>query len=162
MVWKNDKSQLDWRKVIKRCSLTFFDNHAQYWFPYHKADPFYCGSDVLFNSHEVADPVSLLLRYVNIRDRIHGARAALFLTQDGSIPTRSWWDSKFSNLLDRRFGGQSPHAGGATFYTSLGIQESIIQALGRWSSAAWKIYIRENPSIRVEQQLAYLQLRHLL
>jgi hypothetical protein len=30
----------------------------------------------------------------------------------------------------------------------------VIQAVGRWSSEAWKIYIRENPAIRVEQQLA--------
>ena len=159
LVWKNDKTLWDWRKVIKRGSLSFFDNHAQYRLPYHKADRFYHGTDVLFNSHDVADPVSLLHRYVDVRDRIHGARAALFLLQDGTVPTRSWWDSKFFSVLDRRFGGQSARAGGATYYASLGVTESIIQALGRWTSSAWKIYIRDNPTIRMEQQLASLRLR---
>ncbi|KAF8070248.1 hypothetical protein FPV67DRAFT_1668123 [Lyophyllum atratum] len=41
----------------------------------------------------------------------------------------------------------------------LGLSEDIIQAIGRWSSAAWKIYVRENPSIRAELQLAALRLR---
>ena len=37
--------------------------------------------------------------------------------------------------------------------------EDIIQALGRWSSKAWKIYIWDNPSIRAELQLAAIRLR---
>ena len=31
--------------------------------------------------------------------------------------------------------------------------------LGSWSSTAWKIYIRDNPTVRAEQQLAVLQMR---
>ena len=31
---------------------------------------------------------------------------------------------------------------------------AIIQAVSQWSSEAWKIYICENPTIRVKQQLA--------
>jgi len=42
----------------------------------------------------------------------------------------------------------SARAGGATFFTSLGLSEDIIQAIGRWSSKAWKIYIQDNPSVR--------------
>ena len=57
-------------------------------------------------------------------------------------------------ILNRSFGGHSPRAGGATFYASLGLSEAIIQALGRWSSEAWKIYIRDNPTIHTELQLA--------
>ncbi len=88
------------------------------------------------------------------RDQLHGARAALFICENGTIPTRSWWDKKFFTILSRNYGGQSARAGGATYYASLGVSESIIQALGRWSSTAWKIYICKNPAIRVEQQLA--------
>ena len=89
LVWNNDKSQWDWRKVIKRASLSFFGNHVQYRLPYHKADPFYHGTDVLFTQHDIADPVSLLQEYVSIRDRLHGARPALFIRENGSVPTRS-------------------------------------------------------------------------
>ncbi|KAF9523817.1 hypothetical protein CPB83DRAFT_740229, partial [Crepidotus variabilis] len=60
---------------------------------------------------------------------------------------RSWFDGKFFALLDRSFGGHSLRAGGATFYASIGLSEDIIQALGRWSSASWKIYIRDNPTV---------------
>jgi len=125
-----------------------------------KGSSFYRGSDVLFTSQEVADPVSLLATYVLLRDQRHGAATSLFLREDGSQPTHSWFDSKLFSVLDHSFGGHSLRAGGASFYASLGLSEDIIQALGRWSSAAWKIYIRENPIIRAELQLAAIRLRH--
>ncbi|KAJ3964165.1 hypothetical protein EV361DRAFT_812507, partial [Lentinula raphanica] len=53
--------------------------------------------------------------------------------------------------------GHSLRAGGATFYARLGLSESVIMALGRWSSAAWKINIRDNPTVRAELQLASLK-----
>ena len=45
------------------------------------------------------------------------------------------------------------------FYASLGLPEDIIQAIGCWSSQAWKIYIRDNPTVCAEQQLAAIGLR---
>ncbi|KAG6823025.1 hypothetical protein H0H92_011682, partial [Tricholoma furcatifolium] len=48
----------------------------------------------------------------------------------------------------RSFGGQSARAGGATFYAGLGISEDIIMGIGRWSSSAWRIYVRDNPTVR--------------
>lgn len=156
LVIKNDKSQWDWRKIIKRSSLIFTPNHVQYHLPYHKTDPFYRGTDILFTQQDVCDPVLLLRSYVDLRDQLHHARSPLFLCQNGSVPTRSWFDNKFFALLNRDFGGHSLRAGGATFYAALGLSESIIQAIGRWSSEAWKIYIRENPTIRAELQLSAL------
>ncbi|KAJ7888224.1 hypothetical protein B0H13DRAFT_1577079, partial [Mycena leptocephala] len=117
----------DWRKIIKRASLIFVNKRAQYRLPYHKGDPFYRGTDILFTEQEIADPVSLLFEYVRRRDALHGARATLFLREDGTIPTRSWFDRKFFALLSREYGGHSPRAGAATFYASLGLSESVIQ-----------------------------------
>ena len=158
LVQKNDNSLFDWRKIIKRSSLIFENGHVQYHLPYHKGDPFYRGTDVLFMSQEVANPIFLLQQFVSLRDSHHGAKAALFLRENGAHPTRSWFDVKFFAILDRRFGGHSPRAGYATFLASLGVSETIIQAIGRWSSEAWKIYIRENPSVRAAQQLASIRL----
>ena len=160
LVQKNDKSLFDWRKIIKRSSLIFSNGRAQYRLPYHKSDPFYRGTDVLFTPQDVADPVALLATYVSRRDKLHGATASLFLREDGSHPSRSWFESKFFSVLDRSFGGHLARAGGATYYASLGLSEDVIQALGRWSSLAWKIYIRENPIIRAELQLAAIRLRY--
>jgi hypothetical protein len=160
LVQKNDRDLFDWRKIIKRGSVCFQQGRAQYRLPYHKSDPFYRGTDVIFTSQDVADPVTTLQKYLVLRDRIHGAKAALFLRENGSHPTRSWFEQKFFAVLDRRFGGHSARTGYATFLASLGISETIIQAVGRWSSEAWKIYIRENPAIRVELQLAAIRLRN--
>jgi hypothetical protein len=159
LIQKNSRDLFDWRKVIQRDSLVFMDGRAQYHLPYHKGDPFYRGTDVLHNAQDIADPVALLRAYAIRRNSIHLGRLALFIREDGSHPTRTWFDARFFTLLSRDFGGHSARAGGATFYASLGLSEDIIQAIGRWSSAAWKIYIRDNPTIRAEQQLASLRLR---
>ena len=131
LIVKSDKSLLDYRKLIKRSSLTFNNNHAQYRLPYHKADPFYRGSDVVFSQqHEIANPVQLLRQYATLRDKRHGPRLPLFLREDGSLPNQTWFDSKFFAFLSHDYGGHSARAGGATFYASLGLSASIIQAIG--------------------------------
>lgn len=158
LVLKSKKS-VDWRKIIKRSSLHFSSGYAGYRLPYNKTDPFYRGTDILLSSQDVADPVTLLQEYVHARDALHGARRALFIREDGSHPTRAWFDSKLFSFVDRSFGGHSLRAGGATFYASLGLSESVIMALGRWSSVAWKIYIWDNPCIRAALQLAALRRR---
>jgi hypothetical protein len=150
------KKDVDWRKIIKRSSLHFSPGYAGYRLPYHKTDPFFCGTDILFSAQTIADPVSLLHEFVCLRDKVHGARRALFLREDGSHPTRAWFESHLFSFVDRSFGGHSPRAGGATFYAALGLSESVIMALGRWSSEAWKIYIRDNPCVRAALQLAAL------
>jgi hypothetical protein len=148
----------DWRKLIKRDSLIFTDGRARYCLPFHKGDPFSHGSDVLLTPQDVANPVLLLRLYTQLRDRRHGARSPLFLRDNGLHPSRAWFDKKFFAVLNHSYGGQSVRAGGATFYAGLGISEDVLQAIGRWTSSAWKIYIRDHPAIRVELQLARLRL----
>ena len=129
--------------------------YVGYRLQYHKTDPFYSGTDILFSTQEVADPVTLLHHFIRLLDKLHGARRALFLCEDGSHPTRAWFDSKLFSFVDRSFGGHSPRAGGATFYAALGLSESVIMALGRWSSEAWKIYIHDNPCVHAALQLPH-------
>lgn len=157
VVVSDDKKLFDWRKVIKRSSFISSNGRVGYRLPYHKADRFYHGSEILFTRFHSVDacPVLLLQEYIGLRDSIHGARPALFIREDGSLPSRRWFISNLHRLVNNDYGGHSARAGGATFYASLGLSEDIIQALGRWSSEAWKIYIRENPTIRAELQLAH-------
>jgi len=157
LIQKNSAKLPDWHKIIKWGSLTFEQGQAQYYLPYHKVDPFYCGTDILFTSQEITDPVSLLCEYTFLCDRHHGACAALFIQEDGHYPSQSWFDAKFFLILGHNYGGHSPCAGGATFFASLGLSKDVIQAIGRWSSRAWKIYIRDNPLVQAEQQLVTLQ-----
>jgi hypothetical protein len=147
----------NWRKIIKRDSLFFLGHRVQYRLPFHKGDPFFQGSDILLTSQQIADPVELLHLYTRLRDIKHGARFPLFLRENGQHPSRAWFEKKFFTLVDRSYGGQSARAGGATFYANLGISEDVLQAIGRWSSSAWKTYIREHPAVRMEIQLAALR-----
>jgi hypothetical protein len=153
----NDHSLRDWRKIIKRGSLAFEGRRMSYTLPYHKGDWFYTGTQVLLVEQAVGSPILLMQEYLHRRDIRHGAKAALFLCADGISPSRSWFDRWFFKVLDRSFGGHSARAGGATFYAALGLTEDVIQALGRWSSQAWKIYIRDNPTVRAEAQLAAIR-----
>ncbi|KAH9907693.1 uncharacterized protein B0H18DRAFT_864783, partial [Fomitopsis serialis] len=134
LVVKTSGGNLDWRKIIKRSSLEFSGSRASYHLPYHKGDRFYTGTTILHMRHDVSCPVDLLRDYVRERDRRHGAKAALFLREDGSLPMRSWFEQRFFTVLDHTYGGHSARAGGATYYAGLGLSESVIQALGRWSS----------------------------
>src|SRR5882757_3846910 len=74
LVQKNDRSLFDWQKIIKQSSVVFENGRAQYRLPYHKGDPFYRGTDVLFTAQDVTDPVLLLQEYLCQHDRLHGAK----------------------------------------------------------------------------------------
>ena len=84
-----------------------------------------------------------------------------FYKRTGLFPIKLGLIKKKISFLSHDFGGHSACAGGATFYASLGLSAFIIQAIGRWSSSAWEIYIRDNPTVHAEHQLASIQL-HLL
>jgi hypothetical protein len=157
LILPNSRQLWDWRKIIKRASLTFPSRRAQYRLPYHKTDRFFRGTDILFTSQQLADPVDLLHTYISWRDSLHGAKAALFIRRNGQPPTRRWFEHHLFSHVDRTYGGHSARAGGATFYASLGLSDDIIQALGRWNSSTWTSYIRDNPSVRAENQIAHLR-----
>ena len=72
-------SVFDWRKIIKRDTLLFSGNRAQYRLPFHKGDPFFQGLDILLTPQDIANPVLLLQLYTQLRDHKHGARSPLFL-----------------------------------------------------------------------------------
>jgi hypothetical protein len=86
-------------------ALHFISNgYAGYHLPYHKADPFFRGTNILFSPQESADPVSLLHDNVQARDKRHGACRALFIREDGSHPMRAWFDSKLFHSLTGHLG----------------------------------------------------------
>ncbi|KAF5361122.1 hypothetical protein D9758_009074 [Tetrapyrgos nigripes] len=150
------KRQCNIQKTVKHSSLKFDGNRVSYKLPYHKGDWFYRGSEILLGKHVSANPVFLLHTYPKLRDSLHKHKFPLFLKEDGSLPTRSWFEGIFFKLVNREYGGHSVRAGGATYYASLGLSESIIQALERWSSDAWRIYIWDHATVQAEIQLSTL------
>lgn len=144
----NDHRLRNRRKTIRRDSLCFKDNTARFILPASKTDKFFAGNEVIVkhNDHH-NDPVTALHTYVSQRDRFFPNLPWLWLTSQGCPPSRSWFLNRFHLHFDKRFGGHSLRAGGATLLAQHNVPFHIIQAIGRWSSEAFLIYIRTHPSL---------------
>jgi hypothetical protein len=70
---------------------------------------------------------------------------ALWICENGSIPTRSWFLSYLHRHFPTTIAGHSLRAGGATALALAGFPNDRIQAAGRWSSSTFLSYIRKNP-----------------
>jgi len=146
LTWPDKGNLQDYRKVVMRNSVCVDPKSFQFTLPGHKADRFFEGSLVLTQSTDLADdPFVPFVKYLSLRDCRFPFRAELWLKGDGTVPTRAW----FLRLLQKHFqdnvGGHSLRAGGATALAEAGIPVHMIQAIGRWSSDAFQIYIRRHP-----------------
>ena len=139
----NDNCLINHRKTIRRMSSTLQGNTARFLLPASKTDHFYAGNEVIVkhNDHH-NDPVTALQDYLSNRDRHFPTNEWLWLTSHGEPPTRRWFLARFHLHFDNRYGRHSLRAGGATLLTQQHVPFHIIQAIGRWSSEAFLIYIR--------------------
>uniref|UniRef100_A0A1X7TJP6 Tyr recombinase domain-containing protein n=1 Tax=Amphimedon queenslandica TaxID=400682 RepID=A0A1X7TJP6_AMPQE len=93
-------------------------------------------------------PVSALLKYLVHRGRGPGA---LFML-DGEPLERTRLVEEVCRTHTRaglpagNFAGHSFHIGAATTASAIGVEDSTIQTLGRWKSAAFKLYVRPSTS----------------
>ena len=145
MTFPDNSSIRDWRKVTKRSSLVIRGHQYEFLLTAHKADRFFEGNKVVICSFSPNsfDPFSIFSRYISSRDYLFRAASPLWLTSSGSVPTRSFFMSRFRRFFPKSFAGASMRAGGASHLATLGTPpEVILRALGRWSSKAWEVYIR--------------------
>lgn len=123
-----------------------FAHAFDYVLPAHKADELFASSDVVIEERaNQLNPRPPFLRYLALRDEKFPFHLALFLTSSESVPTRSWYLSRLHVVVSDNVAGHSLRAGGATFFAVVGWSDDRIQALGCWTSAAFKRYIRKNP-----------------
>jgi hypothetical protein len=146
LTWPDNKNLRDYRKVIMRSSVHVDPHSFRFTLPGHKADRLFEGSLVLIQSTTLDDdPWAPFTKYLSLRDQLFPFRAELWLTEDGTIPTRAAFLHILHRHLSGNIGGQSLRAGGATALAEAGIPSHMIQAIGRWSSEAFQIYIRCHP-----------------
>ena len=135
-------------KVIKRASVSISNNTFEFFLPSHKADRFFEGNTILLMKSETRGGIATFQHfasYLQSRDHLFPFSSPLWLRHDGTIPTRSFFMDRLHQFFSSNIGGQSMRAGGATTLAANGTAPSLIQAIGRWSSDAFRIYIRKNP-----------------
>ena len=111
-----------------------------------KTDPFRQGVDVhVGRTGSALCPVAALLNYLAIRGTNPGL---LFHYQDGTLLTKCKFTSSFRKALSSRgidsslYAGHSFRIGAATTASLNGVEDSMIQTLGRWKSSAYITYVR--------------------
>lgn len=148
LVYPNDPSLDCPRKMSQRHTFTLSTTKLSFRLPFHKADRFYEGNTVyIFPNPTPADPITLTKEYIASRDSLFPHLSDLWIRNDGSRPRRNWFMIRLRQLCGSSVGGHSIRAGGATALAELGVPLQHIQATGRWSSEAFRIYIRQHPLI---------------
>ena len=146
LTWPDSNHLQDYRKVVMRSSVQIHPKSFQFTLPGHKADRFFEGSVVLIQSTTILDDAwAPFTKYLTLRDCHFPLRAELWLKEDGSIPTRSWFLRFLRRHVTGNVGGHSLRARGATALAEARIPSHMIQAIGRWSSDTFQLYIHRHP-----------------
>ena len=146
LVFPDKKNLRNYRKISLRHSVSVLPGQYSFFLPSHKADRFFEGNTILIQKlNTPTDPYRPFITYLNSRDIRFPLHPELWLTSHGRVPTRSWFLSRLRAFFPNEIAGQSLRSGGATSLAEAGADLATIQAVGRWSSDAFKIYIRKNP-----------------
>ena len=111
-----------------------------------KCDQFGAGAKVVLGlTGEQLCPVSAILKYIESRGSRPGP---FFLDTSHHTITKPWFISRVRCILSaiglphHLYAGHSFRIGAATTAALAGVEDSMIQSLGRWNSAAFLQYIR--------------------
>ena len=148
LVFPDKKKLRNYRKIILRHSVSILPHLLSFFLPYHKADRFFEGNTIVIQKNNTpTDPYRPFLTYLSSRDARFPLHPKLWITSRGTVPTRHWFMSRLRKFFPNDIAGQSIRSGGATSLAEAGADLTTIQAAGRWSSDAFKVYIRKNPVV---------------
>ncbi|KAJ7358069.1 hypothetical protein DFH08DRAFT_911668 [Mycena albidolilacea] len=131
LAWPDTIALRNWRKVILHNTVKLTQSSVGFFLPGHKADIFFEGNQIVIVAR--ADPelntVTKVEQYLESRDALFPHHPALFVREDGSIPTHSWFLGRLRKYFDKDIAGHSLRAGGTTSLAEAGI------------------YMRKNPTL---------------
>ena len=146
LVSPDSKTLQDFQKVTKRNTVELLPEGFAFFLPGHKADKFFEGNRVLLQCNSGSDdPNRPFCKYLQSRDKLFPFHPQLWLRTDGSVPTHGWFIRHLHQHFPSDVSGHSLRAGGATALAQAGIPPHIIQAIGRWASDTFQIYICHHP-----------------
>ena len=102
------------RKQSLRYLLSITDASFTFFLPTHKADWLYKGNKimVLARTHNL-NPIPIFSRYITAHNSMHSLKPFLWVREDGSPPTRSWFMMCFHHHFPKDMGRHSLQAGRA-------------------------------------------------
>ncbi|PIL25318.1 hypothetical protein GSI_13207 [Ganoderma sinense ZZ0214-1] len=155
LVWPDNPNLRTSRKLSLRTSVELSPSSFSFLLHSHKSDRFFDGDRVLVDRDlSGASSLQAFNTYLSSRDAKFPFHPQLWLRDNGSVPTRRWFISRLRHFFPADISGHSMRSGGATALAVAGVPSSSIQAIGRWSSNAWQLYIRKHPVIVHAQVVA--------
>ncbi|KAF5317432.1 hypothetical protein D9758_019108 [Tetrapyrgos nigripes] len=122
------------------------DDHVKFLLPTHKSAKQIDGNKIIVQATDGEDcPVKITRQYLHLRDSLFPGHPNLFTRKDSAIPTRQWFIRRLRHYFPKDVAGHSLRSGGATHYALLGYSWDAVQTLGRWTSEAFRLYIRKHP-----------------
>lgn len=148
LVWPDNPKLRSSRKLSLRTSVQIAPTSFSFLLHSHKSDKFFDGDRVLIDRQvSGAAPLDAFLAYLSSRDSHFPFHPQLWLRANGRVPTRRWFIARLHRFFPTDVSGHSMRSGGATALAVAGVPSASIQAIGRWSSDAWQLYIRKHPVI---------------
>jgi hypothetical protein len=138
----------NYRKISLRHTVCHLINQFSFFLPSHKGDCTFEGNTIVLQKVAMpTDPYEPFITYLASRDVLFPLNPELWLTSRGSVPTHHWFMSHLQTFLPSMFAGHSMRSRSVTSLAEAGVNISTIQAVGRWSSDAFQIYIQKNPVV---------------
>jgi len=144
------------RNGIQLCDLEMDPNHTQYTLLLRasKTDPFRHGVTVKIYRNLKLCAVEAMVQYLYARYRhVDTSESLLFVDYNYAPITRCQFIAYLRHLLSRlgrhelSYCGHSFRIGAATTAAAEGVEDHMIQTLGRWSSNCYTTYIRTSPHV---------------
>lgn len=137
--------------ILRMCDVSIAPDGSHYTVILRasKTDPFRLGVKLTIFRQTVVNPVATMASYLQLRQQ-QGAIACspLFVESDRLALTRTHFLNYLHQLLVRLgfdvslYSGHSFRIGAATSAAAAGVEDHLIQTLGRWTSNCYSRYIR--------------------
>lgn len=147
----------DSRRILRRDHVVFRPSiaeptHMEIFLQYSKTDKYGVGTTIFIPTNPDVEccPVRLMIRWFSYLPD-HPC-APIFQWPSGQLMTKSSFISwlrrglRVAGYDDRMYAGHSLRRGGAVTAKAAGLSESMIMALGRWTSDSFKIYLKLIPT----------------
>jgi hypothetical protein len=146
LVWPDTTRLQDYRKITQRRSVLTTPATFEFVLPGCKTDKTFAGNHILVRKISADhDPHRVFITYLASRDKLFPYNPELWLRSNGTIPTYKWFIQRMRGLFPRDMAGHSIRSGGATALAEANVAPSLIMVIGRWTSEAWRGYIRKHP-----------------